>query len=53
VLLAASRSALEPYGGAIRKIMDLRTTKDSNIGTAAPRNAPRQRIVVWMSEPAG
>jgi hypothetical protein len=53
VLLAASRSVLEPYGGAIKKIMDLPTTKDSNIGTAAPRNAPRQTIVVWMSEPAG
>jgi len=53
VLLTAHRSLLTPYGGAIRQIVDLPTTKDANLGTAAPQRAPRQRITLWMSEPAG
>jgi hypothetical protein len=53
VLLAASRSVLTPYGGAIRQIMNLPTTKDSNIGTAAPLRPVPQTIILWMSEPAG
>jgi hypothetical protein len=53
VLLASSRAVLAPYGGAIKEIMNLPTTKDSNIGTAAPLRPVPQTIILWMSEPAG
>jgi hypothetical protein len=53
VLLASSRSLLTPYGGTIKQIMNLPTTKDSNLGTAAPLRTVPQTIVLWMSEPAG
>jgi len=53
VLLASSRPVLAPYGGTIKQIMNLRTTKDSNLGTAAPLRPVHQTITLWMSEPAG
>jgi len=53
VLLAATRPVLTPYGGTIRRIMDLRTTRDSNLGTGAPSRPAHQTITLWMSEPAG
>jgi hypothetical protein len=52
VLLAVHRSQLTPYGGVIREIMDLPTTRDRHIGTAAPRRLRQQTITLWMSEPA-
>jgi hypothetical protein len=52
VLLAASPALLKPYGGAIRQIVNLRITRDSNIGTAAPLRPRRQTVTLWMSEPA-
>jgi len=53
VLVSSSRPVLAPYGGTIREIMHLSTTKDSNIGTAAPSRPVHQTIILWMSEPAG
>ena len=52
VLLADSRSLLTPYGGTIREIMDLFTTRDAHNGTRAPLRLRHQTITLWMSEPA-
>ena len=52
VLLADSRSLLTPYGGEIREIMDLPTTRDAHNGTRAPQSLRHQTITLWMSEPA-
>jgi hypothetical protein len=52
VLLASSRPVLAPYGGTIKEIMNLPTTKDSNLGTAAPLRPVDQTITLWMAEPA-
>jgi len=52
VLVAVSPALLKPYGGTVTQIMDLRTTRDSNIKTAAPLRPRHQTITLWMSEPA-
>jgi hypothetical protein len=52
VLLAVSPALLKPYGGSIKQVINLPTTRDSNIGTAAPLRPRHQTITLWMSEPA-
>jgi hypothetical protein len=51
VLLAATRSQLDRYGGPIRQIMDLRTTWDAHTLTTAPLYLWPVSLTVWMSEP--
>jgi hypothetical protein len=51
VLLAIKRSQLTPYGGTIREIMDLPTTRDAHVLTAPAQRPRQQTITLWMSEP--
>ncbi len=52
VLLAGISGQLTPYGGQIRQIMRLRSTKDGTALTVPPRHTRPLIINVWMSEPA-
>jgi hypothetical protein len=51
VLLAATRSQLDRYGGPIRQIMMLWITWDAHTLTAAPLYPWPYGFTVWMSEP--
>jgi hypothetical protein len=51
VLLAATRSQLDHYGGPIRQIMMLRITWDAHTLTTAPLSPWPYSFTVWMSEP--
>ena len=51
VLLAATRSQLDRYGGPIRQIMMLRITWDAHTLTTAPVYPWPISFTVWMSEP--
>ena len=52
VLLAAHRSQVAPFGGAIREIMALPINKDAATWTAPPLQTRPQTVTLWMSEPA-
>jgi hypothetical protein len=51
VLLAAHRSQVSPFGGAITEIMALPINKDATTRTAPPLRTRPQTITLWMSEP--
>jgi len=51
VLLAATRSQLDQYGGPIRQIMMLWITWDAHTLTTAPLDPWPYSFTVWMSEP--
>ena len=52
VLLAAHRSQVAPFGGALREIMALPINKDAATWTAPPLQTRPQTVTLWMSEPA-
>jgi hypothetical protein len=52
VLLAATPAELGPFGGPVRRVMDLRARSDSHTLTKPPLQTDPLKITVWMSEPA-
>jgi hypothetical protein len=51
VLLAGARARLSPYGGHIRHIMALRSTRDEDTLTTPPLHTLPFDVDVWMTEP--
>jgi hypothetical protein len=52
VLLAAGRSQLAPYGGAMRQIMALHDAQDGHTLTTPPLHTWPLTVNIWMSEPS-
>ena len=52
VLLAAGRSQVAPYGGAVKEILALRTRKDSHTRTFPPMRTRVLTVTVWMTQPS-
>ncbi len=52
VIIAATQSQLAYYGGPVREIMKLRTTRDESALTTPPLDTLPLRLNVWMSEPS-
>jgi hypothetical protein len=51
VLLAGQRAQLSPFGGPVRKVMDLHSASDSHSLTGPPTDTTPFTMTVWMWEP--